>query len=122
MAAGAAKVIIGAPAKPHDVTMVLGLNDEAYDAARHAVVSCGSCTTNCLAVPHRKGDLRRARAAAVNIVPTSSGAARRCARSSPALEGKFEGQSMRVPTMDVSLVDRRSRRRGRSRGGRSTRP
>jgi glyceraldehyde 3-phosphate dehydrogenase len=136
LTAGATKVIIGAPAKGHDATIVLGVNSEAYDAGRHSVLSCGSCTTNCLAavakvlldsfglerglmttthsytndqalldVPHRKGDLRRARAAAQNIVPTSSGAARALSEVIPALKGKFDGQSMRVPTMDVSLVD-----------------
>jgi glyceraldehyde 3-phosphate dehydrogenase len=136
LSAGARKVIIGAPAKGHDVTIVLGVNNEAYDAARHTIISCGSCTTNCLApvakvlldsfglerglmttthaytndqalldVPHRKGDLRRARAAAQNIVPTSSGAAKALSEVIPALKGKFDGQSMRVPTMDVSLVD-----------------
>jgi glyceraldehyde 3-phosphate dehydrogenase len=136
LAAGATRVIIGAPAKGHDVTIVLGVNTAAYDATTHTVVSCGSCTTNCLApvakvlldsfglerglmttthaytndqalldVPHRKGDLRRARAAAQNIVPTSSGAAKALSEVIPALKGKFDGQSMRVPTMDVSLVD-----------------
>jgi glyceraldehyde 3-phosphate dehydrogenase len=136
LAAGAAKVIIGAPAKGHDVTIVLGVNTEAYDAALHTVLSCGSCTTNCLApvakvlldtfglerglmttthsytndqalldVPHRKGDLRRARAAAQNIVPTTSGAAKALSEVIPALKGRFDGHSMRVPTMDVSLVD-----------------
>ena len=136
LAAGATKVIIGAPAKGHDVTVVLGVNTPAYDPAKHTVVSCGSCTTNCLApvakvlldsfglerglmttthaytndqalldVPHRKGDLRRARAAAQNIVPTSSGAAKALSEVIPVLKGKFDGQSMRVPTMDVSLVD-----------------
>ncbi len=136
IAAGARKVIIGAPAKGHDATIVLGVNTEAYDAAKHTVISCGSCTTNCLApvakvlldrfglerglmttthsytndqalldVPHRKGDLRRARAAAQNIVPTSSGAAKALREVMPSLDGKFDGQSMRVPTMDVSLVD-----------------
>ncbi|HEY3594014.1 MAG TPA: type I glyceraldehyde-3-phosphate dehydrogenase [Polyangiaceae bacterium] len=134
--AGAYKVIIGAPAKGHDATIVLGVNTEAYDPAKHSVISCGSCTTNCLApvakvlldafglehglmttthsytndqalldVPHRKGDLRRARAAAQNIVPTSSGAAKALSEVLPSLKGKFDGQSMRVPTMDVSLVD-----------------
>jgi glyceraldehyde 3-phosphate dehydrogenase len=136
LAAGATKVIIGAPAKGHDATIVLGVNEQAYDPGRHTVLSCGSCTTNCLAplakvlldsfglerglmttthsytndqalldVPHRKGDLRRARAAAQNIVPTSSGAAKALSEVIPALAGKFDGQSMRVPTMDVSLVD-----------------
>ncbi|HEY4160193.1 MAG TPA: type I glyceraldehyde-3-phosphate dehydrogenase, partial [Polyangiaceae bacterium] len=136
LSAGAKKVIIGAPAKGHDVTIVLGVNSDAYDATRHAVISCGSCTTNCLApvakvlldsfglerglmttthsytndqalldVPHRKGDLRRARAAAQNIVPASSGAAKALSEVIPELKGKFDGQAMRVPTMDVSLVD-----------------
>jgi glyceraldehyde 3-phosphate dehydrogenase len=136
LAAGATKVIIGAPAKGQDVTVVPGVNTEAYDPGKHTVISCGSCTTNCLApvakvlldsfglerglmttthsytndqalldVPHRKGDLRRARAAAQNIVPTSSGAAKALSEVIPALKGKFDGQSMRVPTMDVSLVD-----------------
>jgi glyceraldehyde 3-phosphate dehydrogenase len=136
LSAGAKKVIIGAPAKGHDATIVLGVNSEAYDAAQHTVISCGSCTTNCLApvakvlldsfglerglmttthsytndqalldVPHRKGDLRRARAAAQNIVPASSGAAKALSEVIPELKGKFDGQAMRVPTMDVSLVD-----------------
>ncbi len=134
--AGAKKVIISAPAKNHDVTVVLGVNTEAYDPARHAIISCGSCTTNCLApvakvlldsfgiqrglmttihsytndqavldIPHRKGDLRRARAAAVNMIPTSTGAAKALAEVIPSLKGKFDGQAVRVPTMDVSLVD-----------------
>ncbi|WP_438004087.1 type I glyceraldehyde-3-phosphate dehydrogenase [Sorangium sp. So ce321] len=136
LAAGARKVIIGAPAKGHDATIVLGVNTEDYDGSAHTILSCGSCTTNCLApvakvlleafglerglmttthaytndqvlldVPHRKGDLRRARAAAQNIVPTSSGAAKALSECLPALAGRFDGQSMRVPTMDVSLVD-----------------
>jgi glyceraldehyde 3-phosphate dehydrogenase len=136
LAAGAKKVIISAPAKNQDATIVLGVNTEAYDAAKHAIISCGSCTTNCLApvakvlldnfgvqrgvmttihsytndqavldLPHRKGDLRRARAAAVNIIPTSTGAAKALAEVIPQLKGKFDGQSVRVPTVDVSLVD-----------------
>jgi len=136
LSAGAKKVIISAPAKNHDVTIVLGVNTEAYDAAKHTVISCGSCTTNCLApiakvlldrfgiarglmttvhsytndqavldIPHRKGDLRRARAAAVNMIPTSTGAAKALAEVIPQLKGKFDGQAIRVPTMDVSLVD-----------------
>ncbi|MGH7295461.1 MAG: type I glyceraldehyde-3-phosphate dehydrogenase, partial [Polyangiaceae bacterium] len=136
IAAGAKKVIISAPAKNHDVTVVLGVNTEAYDPARHDVISCGSCTTNCLApvakvlldsfglqrglmttvhsytndqavldIPHRKGDLRRARAAAVNMIPTSTGAAKALAEVIPQLKGKFDGQSIRVPTMDVSVID-----------------
>ena len=134
--AGAKKVIISAPAKGHDATIVLGVNTEVYDAAKHDVISCGSCTTNCLApvakvlndtfglkrglmntihsytndqavldIPHRKGDLRRARAAAMNMIPTSTGAAKALAEVIPALKGKLDGQSVRVPTMDVSLVD-----------------
>jgi glyceraldehyde 3-phosphate dehydrogenase len=136
LAAGAKKVIISAPAKGHDVTVVMGVNDEAYDAKSHSIVSCGSCTTNCLApvakvmldnfgvehglmttihsytndqhildVPHRKGDLRRARAAAVSMIPSSTGAAKALSEVIPALKGKFDGQAVRVPTVDVSLVD-----------------
>jgi glyceraldehyde 3-phosphate dehydrogenase len=134
--AGAKKVIISAPAKNHDLTIVLGVNQEQYDPANHHVVSCGSCTTNCLApvakvlldsfgiksglmttvhsytndqavldIPHRKGDLRRARAAAQNMIPSSTGAAKALSEVIPALKGKFDGQAMRVPTMDVSVVD-----------------
>jgi glyceraldehyde 3-phosphate dehydrogenase len=134
--AGAKKVIISAPAKNHDATIVLGVNTEVYDGAKHTVISCGSCTTNCLApvakvlhdnfvikrglmttihsytndqavldIPHRKGDLRRARAAAQNMIPSSTGAAKALSEVLPALAGKFDGQAVRVPTMDVSLVD-----------------
>ncbi len=134
--AGAKKVIISAPAKGQDATIVLGVNTEVYDAAKHFIISCGSCTTNCLApvakvlhdtfgvtralmttvhsytndqavldIPHRKGDLRRARAAAQNIIPSSTGAAKALAEVIPALKGKFDGQAMRVPVMDVSVVD-----------------
>ncbi len=134
--AGAKKVIISAPAKGQDATIVLGVNTGAYDPARHSVISCGSCTTNCLApvakvildgfglqrglmttihsytndqavldIPHRKGDLRRARAAAVNMIPTSTGAAKALSEVIPELKGKFDGQSIRVPTMDVSIID-----------------
>ena len=134
--AGAKKVIISAPAKGHDATIVLGVNTEAYDPAKHTVISCGSCTTNCLApvakvlldtfgikrglmttihsytndqavldIPHRKGDLRRARAAAVNMIPSSTGAAKALSEVIPSLKGKFDGQAVRVPTVDVSLVD-----------------
>jgi glyceraldehyde 3-phosphate dehydrogenase len=134
--AGAKKVIISAPAKGHDVTIVLGVNTEQYDSSKHSVLSCGSCTTNCLApvakvlhdsftikrglmttihsytndqavldIPHRKGDLRRARAAAQNMIPSSTGAAKALSEVIPALKGKFDGQAVRVPTMDVSLVD-----------------
>ena len=134
--AGAKKVIISAPAKGQDATIVLGVNTEVYDGAKHAIISCGSCTTNCLApvakvlhdsfgvkralmttvhsytndqavldIPHRKGDLRRARAAAQNMIPSSTGAAKALAEVIPALKGKFDGQAIRVPTMDVSVVD-----------------
>jgi glyceraldehyde 3-phosphate dehydrogenase len=136
LAAGAKKVILSAPAKGHDVTVVLGVNQAAYEPAKHAVISCGSCTTNCLApvakvmleafgiqrglmttvhsytndqavldVPHRKGDLRRARAAAINMIPTSTGAAKALSEVIPQLKGKFDGQAIRVPTADVSIVD-----------------
>jgi glyceraldehyde 3-phosphate dehydrogenase len=136
LTAGAKKVIISAPAKGHDATIVLGVNSEVYDAAKHTVISCGSCTTNCLApvakvlldsfgierglmttihsytndqavldIPHRKGDLRRARAAAQNMIPSSTGAAKALSEVIPALKGKFDGQAIRVPTMDVSIVD-----------------
>jgi glyceraldehyde 3-phosphate dehydrogenase len=134
--AGAKKVIISAPAKNHDVTIVLGVNTEQYDGSKHHVLSNGSCTTNCLApvakvlndsfgikrglmttihsytndqavldIPHRKGDLRRARAAAQNMIPSSTGAAKALSEVIPALKGKFDGQAVRVPTMDVSLID-----------------
>jgi glyceraldehyde 3-phosphate dehydrogenase len=134
--AGAKKLIISAPAKNHDVTIVLGVNTEQYDPQKHTVLSCGSCTTNCLApvakvlndnfgvkralmttvhsytndqavldIPHRKGDLRRARAAAQNMIPSSTGAAKALAEVIPSLKGKFDGQAIRVPTMDVSVVD-----------------
>jgi len=136
VAAGAQKVIISAPAKNHDKTIVLGVNHDEYDPAKHHILSNGSCTTNCLApvakvildsfgveyglmttihsytndqhildIPHRKGDLRRARAAAVNMIPTSTGAAKALSEVVPALKGKFDGQAIRVPTVDVSLVD-----------------
>src|SRR5580704_8266079 len=136
LAAGAKKVIISAPAKGHDATIVLGVNSEVYDAAKHTVISCGSCTTNCLApvakvlldsfglerglmttihsytndqavldIPHRKGDLRRARAAAQNMIPATTGAAKALSEVVPELKGKFDGQSMRVPTMDASIID-----------------
>lgn len=132
--AGAKKVIITAPAKNEDITIVLGVNDEQYDPDQHHVVSNASCTTNCLAPvakiifdtygikqafmttvhsytqdqvtldgPH--SDLRRARAAALNIVPTTTGAARAVALVIPELKGKFDGISLRVPTPTVSLID-----------------
>lgn len=128
------KVIISAPAKGEDVTIVLGVNDEMYDAATHKIISNASCTTNCLApvakvihekfgiknalmntihsytndqqlldLPHK--DLRRARAAALSMIPTSTGAAKAIALVIPELKGKFDGISVRVPTPNVSLVD-----------------
>jgi glyceraldehyde 3-phosphate dehydrogenase len=132
--AGARKVIISAPAKGEDVTIVLGVNDAAYDPAAHSIISNASCTTNCLApaakVVHdrftiRRGlmntihsytndqrildvahsDPRRARAAALNIIPTTSGAAKAVALVIPDLKGKFDGFSLRVPTPTVSVVD-----------------
>jgi glyceraldehyde 3-phosphate dehydrogenase len=134
--AGAKKIMISAPAKNHDKTLVLGVNENEYDPAKHHVISNGSCTTNCLApvakvlhdnfvikqglmttihsytndqavldVPHRKGDLRSARAAAMNMIPSSTGAAKALSEVIPSLKGKFDGQAIRVPTMDVSIVD-----------------
>lgn len=131
---GAKKVIITAPAKDPDLTIVLGVNQEMYDPAKHHVVSNASCTTNCLApiamvlheeygiklgnmvtvhsytndqrildLPHK--DLRRARAAACNIIPTSTGAAKAVAEVIPSLKGRFTGYSLRVPTPTVSFVD-----------------
>ena len=131
---GARKVIISAPAKNEDITIVMGVNEESYDPATHNVVSNASCTTNCLApvakvlhesfgiksalmttvhsytndqkildAPHE--DLRRARAAAVNIIPTSTGAAKAVALVLPELKGKFHGMALRVPVKDVSLID-----------------
>src|SRR5688500_18571867 len=128
------KVIISAPAKGEDVTIVLGVNDDMYDPANHHIISNASCTTNCLApvakvihekfgiknalmntihsytndqqlldLPHK--DLRRARAAALSMIPTSTGAAKAVALVIPALKGKFDGISVRVPTPNVSLVD-----------------
>jgi glyceraldehyde 3-phosphate dehydrogenase len=132
--AGAKKVIISAPAKGEDVTIVLGVNDGAYDAAKHNIISNASCTTNCLApaakVVHDKfvikrglmntihsytndqkildvahKDPRRARAAGLNIIPTTTGAAKALALVIPDLKGKFDGFSLRVPTPTVSVVD-----------------
>jgi glyceraldehyde 3-phosphate dehydrogenase len=134
LAAGAKKVIITAPAKGPDVTMVLGVNDDRYDPAKHHIISNASCTTNCLApiakVVHecfglRKGwmttvhsytndqqlldlphkDLRRARAAALSMIPTTTGAATAVGEVLPQLKGRLDGFSMRVPTPNVSVVD-----------------
>ncbi len=131
---GAKKVIITAPAKNEDLTIVLGVNEDMYDPAKHHVVSNASCTTNCLApaakVVHDKlgivrglmttihsytndqrildlahKDLRRARAAGLNIIPTTTGAARALAKVIPDLKGKFDGFALRVPTATVSVVD-----------------
>ena len=132
--AGAKKVVISAPAKGEDITIVLGVNEERYDPAAHDIISNASCTTNCLApaakvvhdlltierglmntihsytndqrildVAHK--DPRRARAAALNIIPTTTGAARALALVIPDLKGKFDGFSLRVPTPTVSVVD-----------------
>jgi glyceraldehyde 3-phosphate dehydrogenase len=134
LAAGAKKVVISAPATNPDVTLVLGVNDAAYDPAAHAIVSNASCTTNCVApmakvlhdafgieqgfmttvhaytndqrvldLPH--ADLRRARAAAVNLIPTSTGAARAIGLVLPDLKGKLDGMAMRAPVPDGSVVD-----------------
>jgi glyceraldehyde 3-phosphate dehydrogenase len=128
------KVIISAPAKEEDITIVLGVNENAYDPAKHNVISNASCTTNCLApvvkvlhqrfgiekgsmttihsytndqnvldFPHK--DLRRARAAALNMIPTTTGAAKAISLVIPELKGKLDGYAMRVPTPDVSVVD-----------------
>jgi glyceraldehyde 3-phosphate dehydrogenase len=128
------KVIISAPAKNEDVTLVLGVNDGMYDPAKHKIISNASCTTNCLApvvkvlhdafgiekgsmttihsytndqnvldFPHK--DLRRARAAALNMIPTTTGAAKAIGLVMPALKGKLDGYAMRVPTPNVSVVD-----------------
>jgi glyceraldehyde 3-phosphate dehydrogenase (phosphorylating) len=134
LAAGAKKVIITAPAKKPDITVVLGVNDDKYDPAKHQIISNASCTTNCLAplakvlherftikkawmttvhsytndqnlldLPHK--DLRRARAAAISIIPTTTGAATAVGEVMPELKGKFDGIAMRVPTPNVSIVD-----------------
>jgi glyceraldehyde 3-phosphate dehydrogenase len=134
LAGGARKVIISAPAKGEDITIVMGVNDESYDPARHNIISNASCTTNCVApmakvlndsfgvrkglmttihaytndqvildFPHK--DLRRARAAAQNIIPTTTGAAKATALVLPELKGKLDGMSMRVPVMDGSVTD-----------------
>ena len=134
IAAGAKKVVITAPAKKPDVTVVLGVNSEAYDSAKHHIISNASCTTNCLApvakvihetfgirkgwmttvhsytndqqlldLPHK--DLRRARAAAMSIIPTTTGAAAAVGEVLPTLKGRLDGISLRVPTPNVSCVD-----------------
>src|SRR5215216_4193311 len=134
LAAGAKKVIITAPAKKPDITLVLGVNEDKYDPSKHHIVSNASCTTNCLAplakvihekfgirkgwmttihsytndqqlldLPHR--DLRRARAAALSMIPTSTGAATAVGEVLPELKGRLDGFSMRVPTPNVSVVD-----------------
>ncbi len=132
--AGAKKVVISAPAKDEDITIVFGVNDHLYDPARHDVVSNASCTTNCLAPVAKvladefgfvrglvttihsytggqalldapRSDLRRGRAAALSMVPTSTGAARAIGLVLPELRGKLDGMAIRVPTPNVSLVD-----------------
>src|SRR5438132_202285 len=134
VAAGAKKVIITAPAKGPDITIVLGVNDDRYDPAKHQIISNASCTTNCLAplakvlhqsfgikkgwmttihsytndqnlldLPHK--DLRRARAAALSMIPTTTGAALAVGEVLPDLKGKLDGFAMRVPTPNVSVVD-----------------
>jgi glyceraldehyde 3-phosphate dehydrogenase len=118
------KVVISAPAKNEDLTVVIGVNENLYDPAKHNIISNASCTTNCLAplvkgqmttihsytndqnvldFPHR--DLRRARAAAINMIPTTTGAAKAIGLVMPELKGKLDGYSMRVPTPNVSVVD-----------------
>jgi glyceraldehyde 3-phosphate dehydrogenase len=134
LTAGAKKVIITAPSKAPDITIVLGVNGDKYDPAAHHIISNASCTTNCLApvakvlndiwgiekalmttvhsytndqkildLPHK--DLRRARAAALNMIPTTTGAAKAAALAIPELKGIFDGLALRVPTPTVSLVD-----------------
>jgi glyceraldehyde 3-phosphate dehydrogenase len=134
IAGGAKKVIVSAPAKGEDITIVMGVNDDAYDPAKHQIISNASCTTNCVApmakvlldnfgivrglmttvhaytsdqvlqdFPHR--DLRRARAAAINIIPTTTGAAKATALVLPELKGKMDGLSLRVPVPDGSVTD-----------------
>ena len=134
MEAGAKKVVVSAPAKDPDVSLVLGVNEKDYDPSKHHIISMGSCTTNCLApiakilvdefgveyglmttihaytndqrildLPHN--DLRRARAAALSMIPTTTGAAKAVGLVLPELKGKLDGYAMRVPTPDVSVVD-----------------
>ncbi len=134
LSAGAKRVIISAPAKEPDITIVLGVNEEKYDPTKHHIISNASCTTNCLApiakvllenfgikkglmttihsytndqrildLPHK--DLRRARSAAVSMIPTTTGAAKAVSLVLPELKGKMDGMAIRVPTPNVSLVD-----------------
>ena len=134
LTAGARKVVISAPAKGEDLTIVLGVNEDQYEPEKHHILSNASCTTNCVApvakvlsdtfgiekalmttihaytndqrildLPHK--DLRRARAAALNIIPTTTGAAKTAALTIPALQGRFHGVAMRVPTPTVSMID-----------------
>ncbi|MGA9349525.1 MAG: type I glyceraldehyde-3-phosphate dehydrogenase [Anaerolineae bacterium] len=134
LTAGAKKVVISAPAKGEDITIVLGVNEDWYDPEKHHIISNASCTTNCIApvmkvlsdkfgvekalmttihaytndqrildLPHK--DLRRARAAALNLIPTTTGAAKAAALTIPELSGKFHGIAMRVPTPTVSVID-----------------
>lgn len=134
LAGGARKVLISAPAKGHDGTFILGVNSQDYDKSKHHIISIGSCTTNCLApvvkvlldnfginkgfmttihsytadqrlmdAPHK--DLRRARSAALSMVPTTTGAAKAIAEVIPSMKGKMDGLAIRVPTPDASLVD-----------------
>src|SRR5213080_3041603 len=134
LAAGAKKVVISAPAKGEDITICMGVNNEKYDPAKHTIISNASCTTNCLVpmvkvvmdafgfkhgfmttvhsytndqqildLPHK--DLRRARAAALSIIPTTTGAAKATGLVIPEVKGKIDGISLRVPTPDVSIVD-----------------
>ncbi len=134
MLAGAKKVVVSAPAKSPDVTFVLGVNEEVYDKSKHHIISMGSCTTNCLAPvvkvlhkefgiehglmttihsytndqvildqPHK--DLRRARAAALSMIPTTTGAAKAISEVIPEVRGKLDGLAIRVPTPTVSIVD-----------------
>ncbi|HXG97565.1 MAG TPA: type I glyceraldehyde-3-phosphate dehydrogenase [Gemmatimonadales bacterium] len=134
LAAGAKKVVISAPAKGEDITICMGVNNEKYDPAKHHIISNASCTTNCLVpvvkvvmdnfgfthgfmttvhsytndqqildLPHK--DLRRARAAALSIIPTTTGAAKATGLVIPEVKGKIDGVSLRVPTPDVSIVD-----------------
>lgn len=132
--AGAKKVVVSAPAKNPDVTFVLGVNEEDYDKNKHSIISMGSCTTNCLApivkILHKEfgveyglmttihsytndqvvadeahKDLRRARAAALSMIPTTTGAAKAIAEVIPEMKGKLDGMAVRVPTPNVSMVD-----------------